>query len=314
MTFVPSPLTPQRSPLNKLLGAASARLLAYLVFSCALHAQVLPPMLEPEQATTEGSSDEKYDRMTRVSAAEAIAPLGDNIFGDSTNYYNGSTTFSVTDIDLPGNSALPVRVTRTHSATESRGKLATGLMGEWELELPHIHGTFTHQFGWRVGGPSPFARCSAAPSDLNPPPATTTVDGAPSAYQFAGEDYWNGNSLSIPGVGDQTMLVRTAENTLIPTDGQSYPWTTLNHWQLRCLPALANSALGEGFFALGTDGSKYTFNWMTSRPKDILQRSKFFRGSGTGTAGLTVNYQLLRDEYRIYATRVEDRFGNSGGQ
>ena len=119
MTFVPSPLTPQRSPLNKLLGAASARLLAYLVFSCALHAQVLPPMLEPEQATTEGSSDEKYDRMTRVSAAEAIAPLGDNIFGDSTNYYNGSTTFSVTDIDLPGNSALPVRVTRTHSATES---------------------------------------------------------------------------------------------------------------------------------------------------------------------------------------------------
>lgn len=92
--------------------------------------------------------------MDRVSAADAIAPLGDSLFGDSTSYYTGTTTFSITDIDLPGNSSLPVRLT----ASESKGLLATGLLGEWELELPHLHGTFSEINGWQAGGPNPNNR------------------------------------------------------------------------------------------------------------------------------------------------------------
>ena len=239
--------------------------------------------------------------MTRVSAAEAIAPLGDSLFGDSTNYYSGATTFSVTDIDLPGNSALPVRLTRTHSATEARGPTAPGLLGEWELEVPYVHGTFATDLGWRVSGPNPNARCSTPFNSITPPDAV--VSGTVGGRIFPGADYWAGNSLSVPGQGSQMLLARSPANTLVPTDGQNYPWATLSHWQVRCLPSLASGEAGEGFLALAPDGSKYTFNWMAKRRTSRL--------SGTKSNGsVPVSFVLERDEIRLYATRVEDRFGN----
>ncbi len=224
------------------------RLLACLAFSSILYAQTSPTPAPEQVLVEESANDEKYDRMTRVNAAEAIAPLGDSLFGDSTNYYTGATTFSVTDIDLPGNSALPVRLTRTHSATEARGPTAPGLLGEWELETPHMRGVYSNALGWQVSGANPNARCSSSPLDMNPPPATTTVNGMPAAPTYDGEDYWAGNTLSVPGAGDQMVLARSAANTLMPTDGHSYPWVTLNHWQLRCLPSLASGDAGKVFW------------------------------------------------------------------
>ncbi len=293
-----------RSSLLCYFSVTTLRILICLVFSSVLFAQVDPPAPAPEQLLEESNLDAKYDRMTRVSAAESIAPLGDSLFGDSTNYYSGATTFSVTDIDLPGNSALPVRLTRTHAATEARGPTAPGLLGEWELETPHLHGVFSTALGWQVSGPNPNARCSSSPFDREPPPAPTTYNGAPAAGQlFGGDEYWAGNSLSVPGKGDQMLLVRSPAYTLMPSDGQIYPWVTLNHWQVRCLPTLASGDPGEGFLALAPDGTKYTLNWMAKRRTSTLSRSKNF-GDGPRF------YLLARDEVRLYATRVEDRLGN----
>src|SRR5690554_6088102 len=53
----------------------------------------------------------------RVEAAQNISPLEHGLFGEQVSLYNGSTTFSVTDIDLPGNNALPVRLARRLTAT-----------------------------------------------------------------------------------------------------------------------------------------------------------------------------------------------------
>ena len=38
-----------------------------------------------------------------IRAPRAMGQLGDNLFGDSVNYYNGSLSFSQTDVSLPGN-------------------------------------------------------------------------------------------------------------------------------------------------------------------------------------------------------------------
>jgi hypothetical protein len=65
-----------------------------------------------------GTITEPEEWAKRVKAAETRGAMGANLFGDSTNYYNGQTTFAVTDIDLPGNNALPVRVGRTITAAE----------------------------------------------------------------------------------------------------------------------------------------------------------------------------------------------------
>ena len=138
-----------------------------------------------------------------------------------------------------------------------------------------------------AGKPAVRTRTTA---DRNPSAALSTVNGQPAGTSFAGTDFWNGNFLSVPGQGDQLLLVPGAGNTLIPTDGQTYPWTTVIFWQIRYLsnlanPNLANNQTGEGFLALGPDGNKYTFNWMAKRRTDKLQRSRLFPN---GSAGFTV--------------------------
>ena len=48
----------------------------------------------------------------KIKSGEGLAPLTSSLFGDSISPSSGSTEFVVTDIDLPGNNALPVRLQR----------------------------------------------------------------------------------------------------------------------------------------------------------------------------------------------------------
>ena len=77
------------------------------------------------------AQDELQEYQRREKAAEVMAPLGVDMFGDSVNNYTGALSFSVTDIDVPGNNALPVRIARTFRAAEgdtlrTYGALAIG--------------------------------------------------------------------------------------------------------------------------------------------------------------------------------------------
>lgn len=74
----------------------------------------------------------------RIKTAQSVGALGTDLFGDSTNFYNGQTSFSVTDIDLPGNDKLPMRLTRTIEAAPLTGVENSGLLGSWELDAPYI--------------------------------------------------------------------------------------------------------------------------------------------------------------------------------
>ena len=70
---------------------------------------------------------EEYGKNLR--AAQEVSPLKSDLFGDKVSLYNGATEFDVTDIDLPGNSQLPVRFGRRLTIDDRRlptGHLAGG--------------------------------------------------------------------------------------------------------------------------------------------------------------------------------------------
>ena len=225
-----------------------------------------------------------------------VGALGPDLFGNSVNYYNGQATFSTTDIDLRGNNGLTVRVGRSRvAALINYGNSPPGLIADWELDLPYMTGWFVAGFGWQVEGSQPNNRCSGVTNGL--PPTIGNWNGA---------QYTRGHMRYVPESGTQSLLV--PGNVPRPTDGQTSRYVTSRFWQIRCLPAIANASAGypgEGFIALSPDGTKYYFDWMTTRVAPRLSRMR------PPPPGQVIAYDRLdRVEVRIYPTRIEDRFGN----
>lgn len=167
-----------------------------------------------------------------LKAPDAISRLDKHLFGDKINLYNGHLEFIQTDVDLRGNNKLPVMVGRRFDTTAEN--IGDAMFRHWDLEIPYIHGVFSQKYGWQkadaAGQISPM-RCT----NFGAPP---TVSGAYDAYK--GIDYWYGNSMYVPGVGDQAILKRDPSNANIPADGQATPLVTKKDWAVRCLPSLAS--------------------------------------------------------------------------
>jgi hypothetical protein len=153
------------------------RALVGAIVACTWSGVVLADITEPEEWAK------------RVKTAEQIGVLGPDLFGDSVNFYNGQTTFTVTDIDIPGNSKLPVRVTRSFVAAQREDNGTPGLLGNWELDVPYMSGVYGANNGWQA------TRCSA-----NLAPGTATGTGANPV--FGAGEYWRGITLSVPGHGN----------------------------------------------------------------------------------------------------------------
>ncbi|MCI4567113.1 RHS repeat-associated core domain-containing protein [Lysobacter sp. CFH 32150] len=271
-----------------------------------------------------------------IKSAEAVGALGPNLFGDQTSFYTGATTFSATDVSLPGNSSLPVAVGRRF-VVQSRDMEAVnnlmsadGMFADWELDIPHLHAVFStaaydSNGGWQVrnGQGDPNLRCSAG--GLREPLVATGSFGG----LWEASEYWHGYNAYIPGVGDQEMLSVGTSNPHQPTDGKTYEWVTNNQWYFSCLPNTANGVPGEAFLAISPDGTRYWFDWFASREASTIVKEKgpvqALSESGestTSTTDATSSDQvttmapvgdktsLTRMEVWILPTRVEDRFGN----
>lgn len=266
-------------------------------------------------------------------APNAVATLGNDLFGDKVNLYTGGLEFVQTDVSLRGNNALPVSVGRRLKA--GTNALEGGLFGRWDLDIPHLHGTFSQLRKWSASGATAGARCSS----FGAPPTVSGSSGSPSTW--AGTEYWNGSFLYVPGVGDQELLKRSASYTEQPADGFTYPVVTRDHWAVRCLPAMAagNPEPGEAFVAVSPDGTRYQFDWLVWR--NIPQISKTGPGpesaaaagppiaasseTSDGVTNATDNVTtaapvapsiiqgnvLNRVEVWILPTKVTDRFGNT---
>ena len=130
-----------------------------------------------------GAVDTIYSEQGKlIRAGEAVGTLGADLFGDKVNLYTGTVEFIQNDVSLPGNNNLPVSVGRRlvtgGEAILNRGDRA---FGDWELEIPHMHGVYAASTGWQTlnGGNLRCTGYSAARtvsgSGVVPPgPATNT--------------------------------------------------------------------------------------------------------------------------------------------
>jgi len=146
------------------------------------------------------------------------------------------------------------------------------------MDLPNISGVYAST-GWSG------ARCSGA----GRPP---TINQNGELYQP--EDYWQGISANMPGGGE---MLQVAASTPKPTTGGPYYWTTSGFTVFSCLSGIKNGQSGEGFLAVTADGTRYWFDWLAT----------FYETPLKGASG---NSTLTRNRMVLFATRVEDRFGN----
>jgi RHS repeat-associated protein len=252
-----------------------------------------------------------------MRSQQGMATLGPELFGDRINLYTGAVEFVHTDVSLPGNSALPVAVGR---------RLETGAwvdavkpFGNWDLEIPRLHGVFSNIAKWTKAATPIGSRCTG----FGEPPTVSGSSGSNSAW--SGLEYWHGNFLYVPGSGDQEILQRNAA-----VASTTAPLITTGLWTLACGVALQGTAglplneAGEGFLATSPDGTKYRFDWMAARGMTELEKSSSapesfatIQASGTTTAkppstpNAVGGNVLARVEVWIMPTLVTDRYGNT---
>lgn len=262
-------------------------------------AQDTPPDELQEEVRAEASSAggsglfawETYEK--RVQASGAVEAHGTDLFGDQVSLANGAVSFTATDVSIPGNSALPVAFARTFTVGNRKDTINDGSLADWHLDVPHLSGVFAPDWVGSVPG-NPGQRCSVSSSvHARPPPPAGDVNV---------EDFWNGHSLHIPGrEGGELLLIRSA--TPRPSSGGPYYWHAAGHSVVSCLPSTKNQTGRESFLVTTADGTRYWFDWMAQYYEPPL------RVTVNGPGGpVTLIHEKRRNV--LYATRVEDRFGN----
>lgn len=226
----------------------------------------------------------------RLKSSQSVAGLGPNFAGDAVSLSNGALSFNATDLSLPGNNGLEVAFSRSYSVKNRKDTATDEMLADWEVNLPNISGVFTTD--WVAPGAAPGSRCSS--TALPPLP--------PNGYIYS--DYWQGLSIALPGGGGGDLLA-ARDGITRPTTGGPYPWVTESGTvHLSCLTTIKNGT-GQGFLAILPDGTRVWYDWMAQ----FFETS--MKGNQVNISGGSPMYAIQqRRRNALYATRVEDRFGN----
>lgn len=229
---------------------------------------------------------QEYDK--KIRAFEQVQALKSDLFGDSINVYDQSTSFVHNDIDLAGSSALRVSFSRRLNirpiAVMGQPPEKYGGLADWDIEVPHISGTFDGAYGWNItAGGKAAGRCSTNFYPRTLPPRVI-------------EEIWSGYIVSIPGESPRSLIALPPTQFKKP-DGQTRLWTTSAIDTVSCT-TMASGYPGEGFILETVGGIKYFFNVGTIRSAGAMGRDSSSEGGQP------------RIEVFIMAGRVEDRFGN----
>jgi RHS repeat-associated protein len=255
-------------------------------------------------------ADIYHEQGQLIRAPRAIAALGGNIFGDKVNLYTGALEFVQTDVSLPGNNALPVSVGR-RLITGNYGLSTPKQFGSWDLEIPHLHGTFADAKGW-VTSANSNQRCTT----FGAPPIASSSFGGSGLWNA--DEYWHGNYIYVPGVGDQEMLTRSASTTLTSANVVTRSMWTFTCNTLQSVGSVSRDN-GEGFTATSPDGLIYRFDWLAKRVQDPIEKASTapqgqvvtpVAGAVTPSPDAVDGEMLARTEVWIMPTQVTDRFGN----
>ncbi|MEE7558649.1 hypothetical protein HH299_02075 [Xanthomonas sp. Kuri4-2] len=232
------------------------------------------------------SIPDDYQKLIRQRSF--AAGLGSDLFGDKVGLYMGDLEFVQKDVEIPGNNSLQVSVARRFQVN-SNSLIISRAFKDWDLDVPHIHGTFAinsspNNYGW---DPS---RCSQffAPYGV----------GASDGVSYPSEFLWSGNYVYLPETGDQEILVRSS-GLAVPGQEQTYPLSTKDASIFSCLSSLAASSTGagEGFLMIRPDGTRYRFDHLVTRYASSLLDS--------------YGKPIRRNEIWILPTSISDRFGNT---
>ena len=259
-------------------------------------------VLDPGSATP---PQNYFEQGILIRSGETVDALGPNLMGDMVNEYSGDLSFTQLDVSLPGNSALPVQVARRRSASATQAYGASGLFGDWDIDIPRLDFVAAAaQPNWYGGSAvGNLNRCSQF---LEPPPTSILTYYGDMSY-FA-RTFWDGYHLHVPGKGDETLLLRGSVNTIAPSAGAAnYPVVTKEHWQFSCVPSLDTGAGGEGFLGLSPDGVSYRFDHQVVRSWPLVD-VRWGAGSPTGT--VSGGGTIPRVQIVMLPTLVTDRFGN----
>jgi YD repeat-containing protein len=247
-----------------------------------------PSNEEPQETDPFPTAMQPYEEYgKRLKSASTVGPLTSEMFGDQVSLYNGSVEFVAVDIDLPGTGAYPVQLRRRLKVEERKHIAVLDGFGEWEIDVPYLHGTFANAHRWEAESGDVSQRCSVVGQPRMPAIGT-----------FEPNEIWHGNFLHIPGRGDEEMLDNVpskAPDVIHP--GVKYPWITKSYTIFRCLDHTANGYPGQGFVARTQDGLTYTFDHGIHKDTTTLRKSY-------------TQTQMNRKKVWLMATRVEDRFGN----
>ncbi|MEN5117155.1 RHS repeat protein [Luteimonas sp. TWI662] len=229
---------------------------------------------------------QEYDK--RIRATQMVAPLSSDMFGERINLFDRSTSFEHVDISIEGNSGLPVELRRSLEVRPqpqgSEKPEQYGGIGNWDVAVPYITGTFDANFGWNRGLGGEMPRCSSHFYPKTEPPNRI-------------EDIWSGYVVNVPGQG-QRELMGYPDAVHRPQDGATRLWITRQFDTFSCVP-MASGYPGEGFLMLTAEGVKYRFDVGTVRMAGLMASDVYAAIMGQP-----------RIQVLLLASRVEDRFGN----
>ncbi|HET8899885.1 MAG TPA: hypothetical protein VFN09_14030 [Rhodanobacteraceae bacterium] len=292
------------------------------------------------------SPEDEYRKLIRVN--QDIKPLGEHPFGENVSLYDGSLSFTQTDISLSGSGpALQlIRRFEVYGNSPIHGA-AEPVFGGWELEVPHLEtltagrqptadnptgvamwnvsaaGNLQRINGWQTDNTgdtsgSPSADVNARCTNFTAPPSVVRHLGDPDLEFWDPYDWWKGYHLLMPGEGGQDVLANADSATK-----STYPAVTKEHWRFSCLPTTANGQPGEGFLGHAPDGTLYWFDYLVYRPADGMSRqlsagdaglsppqSSFQRFADASVVGLI---SLLSGSSSAHAATVKDSIVRSLG-
>jgi hypothetical protein len=260
--------------------------------------------LGSQAAHADVASDGEYTQRLKIS--QTIDPHGPTPFGEQVNPYTGDLTFSQVDVTLEGNGPT-IRLVRNHVSRQLGEAIEQPYsMGDWTLSIPRIE-TLTHADWHVVVGIDPGRDWFVGTADPDDKYKRCTFFDRP-AYHGTLDDPtrgWNGMTLVTENGDQQLVLKRNAAlNPSKPsiTETSSFPAVTQQFWQIGCLSQTSNAEEGEAFLVVAPDGTKYWLDHLSGvRAETISQQDP----TGTG-----VWLRQGRMQAWMYATRIEDRFGN----
>ncbi len=215
-------------------------LLLLLTFISTASAQVVTTVVSESPLITVSQDEDDPDQqanyfnvLERNKVTTDVEFLDTDLMGDTVDPYSGSLSLRVTDIALPGNSTIPVQLSRAISSSGQFG----GPLADWTLDIPRLEGRYG------IRGRNDFVDGPDCTKDI---PGPIDVRGT----TFKTRDYHHGLHLHDGNGGSELVITpSTSQPYALPS---GYTRQTKNHWVLKCS--------GSDYIARSPDGLTYTFS------------------------------------------------------